>query len=84
MSGGRTVRELDTLIARRGRPAMIVSDNSTELSSRGRAGMDQPDRHPVALHHARQTGTECFRAELHRPVPRQVPSVVGGWASSSN
>jgi putative transposase len=34
MSGGRTVRELDTLIARRGRPAMIVSDNSTELSSR--------------------------------------------------
>ena len=28
------MRELDALIARRGRPAMIVSDNGTELTSR--------------------------------------------------
>lgn len=34
ISGTRVVRELDTLIARRGRPLMIVSDNGTELTSR--------------------------------------------------
>ena len=34
-NGGRpAVRELDTLIAARGRPTMIVSDNGTELTSR--------------------------------------------------
>jgi putative transposase len=32
--GRWVVRELDALIARRGRPAMIVSDNGTELTSR--------------------------------------------------
>lgn len=32
-SGKRVVRELDALIAIRGKPAMIVSDNSTELTS---------------------------------------------------
>jgi putative transposase len=34
INGRRVVRELDALIARRGRPAMIVSDNGTELTSR--------------------------------------------------
>ncbi len=34
IGGRRVVRELDTLIARRGRPATIVSDNGTELTSR--------------------------------------------------
>jgi putative transposase len=34
IGGLRVVRELDTLIARRGRPATIVSDNGTELTSR--------------------------------------------------
>lgn len=33
ISGKRVVRELTDLIARRGRPAMIVSDNGTELTS---------------------------------------------------
>jgi hypothetical protein len=33
LSGLRVVRELDALIARRGRPAMVVSDNGTELTS---------------------------------------------------
>ena len=28
----RVVRELDTVIARRGQPAMIVSDNGTEFT----------------------------------------------------
>jgi putative transposase len=33
LSGLRVVRELDTIIAARGRPAMCVSDNGTELTS---------------------------------------------------
>jgi putative transposase len=33
LSGGRVVRELDAVIAERGRPAMCVSDNGTELTS---------------------------------------------------
>jgi putative transposase len=30
IGGGRMARELDTLIARRGKPALIVSDNGTD------------------------------------------------------
>ena len=33
ISGRRVARELDTLIAQRGKPLMIVSDNGTELTS---------------------------------------------------
>jgi putative transposase len=33
LSGGRVARELDGLIARRGKPLMIVSDNGTEFTS---------------------------------------------------
>jgi putative transposase len=33
LSGVRVVRELDAIIAKRGRPAMCVSDNGTELTS---------------------------------------------------
>ena len=33
LSGARVARELDGLIARRGRPLMVVSDNGTELTS---------------------------------------------------
>jgi putative transposase len=33
LSGARVARELDTVIARRGKPERIVSDNGTELTS---------------------------------------------------
>jgi len=33
LSGARVARELDAIIARRGGPAMVVSDNGTELTS---------------------------------------------------
>ena len=33
LSGARVVRELDAIIAERGKPAMCVSDNGTELTS---------------------------------------------------
>ncbi len=38
LSGARVARELDEVIARRGRPCMIVSDNGTELVSRAILG----------------------------------------------
>jgi len=34
LPGGRVVRELDKLVAQRGRPKVIVSDNGTEFTSR--------------------------------------------------
>jgi putative transposase len=43
------VRELDGLIARRGRPAMIVSDNGTELTSRAVLGWT--NRTGIAWHY---------------------------------
>ena len=33
LSGARVVRELDAIVARRGRPLLCVSDNGTELTS---------------------------------------------------
>jgi putative transposase len=33
LNGGRVARELDAIVARRGRPASVVSDNGTELTS---------------------------------------------------
>jgi len=38
LSGKRVVRELDALIARRGRPATIVTDNGTEFTSNAAIG----------------------------------------------
>jgi putative transposase len=38
ISGKRVVRELDALIARRGRPATILSDNGTEFTSNAAIG----------------------------------------------
>jgi putative transposase len=49
IGGRRLVRELDTLIARRGRPAKIVSDNGTEMTSR--AVLEWSNRSGVAWHY---------------------------------
>ena len=49
IAGRRVVRELDALIARRGRPAMIVSDNGTELTSR--AVLEGTDRTGTSWHY---------------------------------
>ena len=83
--GGRVVRELEALIAGRGAPLMIVSDNGTELTSRAvldwtnRTGIEW--RPPWALdrdgghmsnHRAGQAAAERLRRELQRPVPRRM------------
>lgn len=49
LSGARVARELDALLAVRGRPAMIVGDNGTELTSR--AILDCANRTRVEWHH---------------------------------
>ena len=49
ISGARVARELDRIVARRGRPAGIVSDNGTELTSN--AILAWSDRHRVAWHY---------------------------------
>ena len=54
LSGLRVARELDAIIARRGRPAMIVTDNGTELTSMAILRWCAGDRHRLALHRARQ------------------------------
>ena len=49
LSGTRVARELDTIIARRGPPTTIVSDNGTELTSR--AILEWTNRTRVAWHY---------------------------------
>jgi putative transposase len=49
LSGPRVARELDVLVHRRGRPATIVSDNGTELTSN--AILAWADKHTVGWHY---------------------------------
>jgi putative transposase len=49
ISGTRVARELDQLLADRGKPKMIVSDNGTELTSN--AILQWADDHQVAWHY---------------------------------
>jgi len=49
ISGIRVVRELDRLLAERGTPKAIVSDNGTELTSN--AILRWADNHKVAWHY---------------------------------
>lgn len=49
IGGRRLVRELEALIARRGRPAVIVSDNGTEMTCR--AVLEWCNRSGVAWHY---------------------------------
>jgi putative transposase len=63
ISGKRVARELDAAVAVYGRPAMIVSDNGTELTSNAILRWAQ-DRgvawRGVALHRTRQAAAERF------------------------
>jgi putative transposase len=49
VGGRRVVRALDAVIARRGRPTMIVSDNGTELTSR--AVLEWTNRTGISWHY---------------------------------
>jgi putative transposase len=66
LSGRRVARELDLLIATRGRPRTIVSDNGTELTSNAiLCWVDQTD--------VGKANAKCFRRELQRASAGRVP-----------
>jgi putative transposase len=68
LSGIRVARELDRIVAMRGRPCMIVSDNGTELTSRAMLEWQQERRvewHYIAPGKPTQNGfIESFNARL--------------------
>ena len=71
LSGTRVARELDCLIAFRGKPAMIVSDRDRANQQRhSRLGRANPSW--LALHCAWQTDAERLRRKLQRPLARRV------------
>ena len=74
LSGARVARELDALIARRGRPKSCVSDNGTELTSMAILKWTRDERRRLALHRTRQATAERLRGELHRQTARRVPA----------
>ena len=67
LSGLRVVRELDRLIASRGRPLMIVCDNGTELTSHAILRW-QEDAASTGTTSRRQAAAERLRRELQRPA----------------
>lgn len=68
LSGARVARELDGLLARRGRPLMIVSDNGTEFTSMAMLRWSQDHRvewHYIAPGKPMQNGfVESFNGRL--------------------
>jgi putative transposase len=68
LSGVRVGRELDVIIARRGRPLSIVSDNGTELTSMAILGWSQETQigwHYIALGKPTQNAfIESFNGKL--------------------
>ena len=81
LSGLRVVRELDAVIAHRGRPAMVVSDNGTELTSMAvlswcqRTGIDwhyiapgKPPLGPSLCDALPGSDAERLHRELQRPL----------------
>ena len=96
ISGRRVVRELTDLVAERGRPKMIVSDNGTELTSNavlawpGDAGMDW---HYIAPGKPTQNGfVESFNGRMRDELLNetlfftigQARSILARWADDYN
>ena len=96
LSGRRVVRELDAVIARRGRPDMIVSDNGTELTSNAVLAWVQDTKipwHYIAPGKPSQNGfceafngrfrDECLNEELFRDLGH-ARMVIGDWVLDYN
>jgi len=69
IGGPRLVRELDVLVASRGKPAMIVSDNGTEMTSR--AVLEWTNRAGIEWHYIARRASPSRRAQTHT-APRQL------------
>ncbi len=96
ISGVRVVRELTALIARRGKPGMIVSDNGTELTSNAVLKWAQDHRidwHYIAPGKPMQNGyIESFNGRmrdelLNETVFTSLPqarAALAGWVADYN
>ncbi len=73
ISGKRVARELTALVARRGRPRTIVSDNGTEFTSNAVLAWCESRRRRLALHRPGQADAERLLRELQRPHARRAP-----------
>jgi transposase InsO family protein len=73
LSGKRVVREMDALIARRGRPDVIVSDNGTEFTSAAVLAFTQTAKLDWSLHRAGQADRERLRRELKGKDAGRMP-----------
>lgn len=96
IGGGRVVRELDALIARRGRPATIVSDNGTELTARAvlewtnRAGVEwhyiapgKPTQNAFVESFNGKFRDECLNEEVFASLA-EARSVIEQWRQDYN
>ena len=96
IGGARVVRELDALIARRGRPAMIVSDNGTELTSRAvlewtnRSGLEwhyiapgKPTQNAFVESFNGRFRDECLNEEVFTSLA-EARSVIERWRQDYN
>jgi putative transposase len=96
ISGARVARELDALIAVRGRPGMIVSDNGTELTSRAvldwtnRTGIEwhyiapgKPQQNAFVESFNARFRDECLNEEVFRTLA-EARSVIGRWRADYN
>lgn len=96
ISGARVVRELAALIARRGKPEMIVSDNGTELTSNAvlKWAQDQCVQwHCIAPGRPMQNGfAESFNGRMRDELLNetvftsmaQARAVITAWATDYN
>ena len=73
ISGARVARELDALIAGRGRPNIHRQRQWPGTDLARDPGVDQPGRARLALHRAGQATAERLRRELHRPAAGRAP-----------
>ena len=96
ISGRRVVRELGDLIARRGAPKMIVSDNGTELTSNAVlawSGETRVDWHYIAPGKPTQNGfVESFNGRMRDELlnetlfftVRQARAILARWVDDYN